>query len=157
MENILKFQDRICYFDYLVFGGSFPKRITGIKLPFNFIEPIPKELTDYCAKTNSKEYLNSDSYFSIEVIRDGNYYRKKPGNIINCLKNNLKHIDISLGEDPFYKEYSLYRTTMLLNKEEYMPSKDCRELLLEFYNSEFLPYNGNEYYHMVNNIINKIK
>jgi hypothetical protein len=157
--EILKFQDRICYLDFSVFNSSnlIRNRYTKIKLPFNFIDSIPKEVTDFYTDYNSKELLDSDFYFSIAIVRPGLYYRKKSGNIIHYLKNHLEYISINLYPDAeeYYKKYPNEKVIMLLNKEEYMPSEDCKELLLEFYNSISLP-NDVDYYRMINNIINKL-
>ena len=160
MRNILKFQDRICYLDYLVTLKT-PKgqrvvilnRFTEIKLPFNFIDSIPKEFTDYYTRINSKEHLNSDFYFSIGIVRDGHYYNKKSGNIINYLKNHLEDIKIGLYPEGYEKFSNI---TMFSNKEEYMPSEDCKELLLEFYESTASKPVLSIFEKMIDNIIRKI-
>jgi hypothetical protein len=156
MENILKFQDRICYLDYLVFNPSrsHTRRITEIIFPFNFIDSFPKEFTDHFTQINSKEHLNSDFYFTIGIVRvdSEHYYRKKSGNITHYLKNHLGDIRMGLYVEDLWKAK---RVTMLLNKEEHMPSKDCKKLLLEFYNSKPLP--DIDYYDMLSSIIDKIK
>ena len=159
--EILKFQDRICYLDYLVTLKT-PKgqivavvdRFTEIRLPFNFIDFIPKEFTDYYTLINNKEHLNSDFYFSIGIVRDGRYYKKKSGNIINYLKNHLEHIRIGLYPEGYEKHLS--NVTMFSNKEEYMSSEDCKELLLEFHESTPSKPVLTLFEKMIDNIIRKI-
>lgn len=154
--EILKFQDRICYLDYLVFNSSrsHTRRITEIIFPFNFIDSFPKEFTDHFTQINSKEHLNSDFYFSIGIFRYGHLNRKKSGNITHYLKNHLGDIRWGLYVEDLWKKYPK-RVTMLSNKEEYMSSEDCKKLLLEFYNSK--PLIDTDYNNMLSSVINKIK
>ena len=58
---------------------------------------------------------------------------KKRGNIINFLKNKIKieNIFIDIFPDDYY--YLAEKRSMLLEKEEYISSDECKKLLFEFY------------------------
>ena len=65
----------------------------------------------------------------------------------------MENIKIGLYPEG-YKEYP--NVTMLSNREEYMPSEDCKELLLEFYESTTSHPVLTIFEKMIDNIIRKI-
>lgn len=163
MENssILVFQNKICCLDYFVCNsfGHYDTRITEIRLPFNFIDSIPYEVSSYYDYTDAaKSIVNSqtDFYFSFCIIEDSRYSRKKRKNILNYLKKKDNLEDIRVGLCPH--DYTIFPDSMiktLVCEEEYLQNEKCKELLLDFYNSS--KKYVSLYQNMITSVINKIK
>lgn len=162
MENssILVFQNKVCCLDYLVRNSlrRYDTRITEIRLPFNFIS-IPHEVSsyyDYTDAAKSTVKSQTDFYFSICILEDSFYSRKKRKNILSYLKKKENLEDIRIGLCPH--DYVIFPDSMiktLVREEEYLQNKKCKELLLDFYSSS--EKYVSLYQNMIDSVINKIK